>query len=368
MGIQGLKPHIKQVCEIVDIATFKDKTILVDASIYLRTYLHSGDGSLETILSRIGDQILRLTTNSITPIYVFDGSGYGKIKIVVAKRTQTRQTNQDKIDNLNSVIASAISANIPEITPENAEITPENAEIMPITVKLALEFSGENAEITPEFAPITTKSSPEFAPITTKLSPEITPENAQTIAMMQTKIQSLEVANRFLTREIIAECKKLLDSKGIKYIQATGEADTLISYIFAEKDDTLPRAVAVLSADSDMLTYGCPILITEISLQTATIYRLDAVLEYLKMTREMFVDFCILCGCDYSSKITGIAIKGANSYIIKHKKIETIITHINADTKLRARHPYPAEFITQYQIARNMFLLHSPDGVATKLY
>jgi hypothetical protein len=35
MGIQGLKPHIKQVCEIVDIATFKDATILVDASIYL---------------------------------------------------------------------------------------------------------------------------------------------------------------------------------------------------------------------------------------------------------------------------------------------------------------------------------------------
>jgi flap endonuclease-1 len=236
----------------------------------------------------------------------------------------------------------------------SAEIAPENAEITP-------EIARENAEITPEIAR-------ENAEITPELTPELSPENAQNIAMMQTKIQSLEVANRFLTREIIAECKKLLDSKGIRYIQATGEADTLISYIFAEKDDSLPRAVAVLSADSDMLTYGCPILITEISLQTATIYRLDRVLEYLKMTREMFVDFCILCGCDYSSKITGIAIKGANSYIIKHKKIETIITHINTDTKLRARHPYPAEFIEQYQIARNMFLLHSPDGVATKLY
>ena len=86
------------------------------------------------------------------------------------------------------------------------------------------------------------------------------------------------------------------------------------------------------------------------------------------MTQEMFIDFCILCGCDYSSKITGIAIIGANKLIVKHITIEAILAHINANEKLKLRHTYPDEFIEQYQIARNMFLLHSPDGEPRELY
>ena len=43
------------------------------------------------------------------------------------------------------------------------------------------------------------------------------------------------------------------------------------------------------------------------------------------MTYEQFIDFCILCGCDYTSKIPNVGPIKAYSYIKAHKNIENII-------------------------------------------
>lgn len=313
MGIQGLLQHVKSAKETTSIATFKGKTILVDASIYMRAYLHSGDGSLKSILTRLNDQVTLLMNNDIAPVYIFDGSGCSKVKIVIAKRAKLHRGIEIKINELHNEIVQR----------------------------------GEQQLIEP--------------------AEDTNVIHLDLVKIAEAKIQTLEAANRFLTREIINECKELLDEKGVKWIQATGEADTLIAHMFSHLNDIAISADAVLSTDGDMLTYGCPILITELS-NSATIYKLDKVLEHLQMTREMFVDFCILCGCDYSCKITGIAKKKANDLVIKYNNIEAILAHIQNDEKLRVRHTHRPEFIERYQIARNMFLLHSPDGVATKLY
>ena len=33
---------------------------------------------------------------------------------------------------------------------------------------------------------------------------------------------------------------------------------------------------------------------------------LSSILEELDLTYEQYIDFCILCGCDYTSKVPGI--------------------------------------------------------------
>lgn len=42
---------------------------------------------------------------------------------------------------------------------------------------------------------------------------------------------------------------------------------------------------------------------------------LSKVLEGLELSQEEFIDLCILCGCDYTSTITGIGQVKAYKYI-----------------------------------------------------
>ena len=54
-------------------------------------------------------------------------------------------------------------------------------------------------------------------------------------------------------------------------------------------------------------------------------YNLKYILQILNFTYEQFVDFCILCGCDYTNKIPKLGSETAYKYIKAHGNIETII-------------------------------------------
>ncbi|KNC68200.1 hypothetical protein SARC_18246, partial [Sphaeroforma arctica JP610] len=63
-------------------------------------------------------------------------------------------------------------------------------------------------------------------------------------------------------------------------------------------------------------------------------FQIDKVLEELKMDMDMFVDLCIMMGCDYCGTIRGIGPKRALELIYKHKNIETILENLDK-TKVR---------------------------------
>lgn len=48
------------------------------------------------------------------------------------------------------------------------------------------------------------------------------------------------------------------------------------------------------------------------------------VVEQLQLTRDQFIDLCILCGCDYTGKISGIGPVRALNLIQKHGSIENV--------------------------------------------
>ena len=51
-------------------------------------------------------------------------------------------------------------------------------------------------------------------------------------------------------------------------------------------------------------------------------YCLEGILENLEISYNQFVDLCILCGCDYTSKIYGIG------YVNAYKLIKLIILKV----------------------------------------
>ena len=85
--------------------------------------------------------------------------------------------------------------------------------------------------------------------------------------------------------------------------QAPAEADILLGQMSRSGEIDL-----VMSEDMDMLCHGCErvLRLGEGSWERVEVYRLADVLSGLGVSLRGFVYFCILCGCDYSSRIKGV--------------------------------------------------------------
>ncbi len=123
--------------------------------------------------------------------------------------------------------------------------------------------------------------------------------------------------------EIYDTVKQILKSIGIPVLQAAGEGEKLCSMLCREG-----KVSAVFSTDTDNIVYGCPIVITKIyGTYSDTRFECMIIKQILKdfnFTYEQFVDFCIMCGCDFNTNIPGFAGKRSFDMIEKYKNIEGI--------------------------------------------
>ena len=148
--------------------------------------------------------------------------------------------------------------------------------------------------------------------------------------------------------EMNADCKRLLTLMGVPYVDAPCEAEAQCA-VLAKAG----QCYAVATEDMDALTFGTTLLTRH--LMTPASQKKDVmqvnlprVLEAFGMTMAQFIDFCILCGCDYTDSIRGIGPKRAFELIKQHKDIETLLEHIDK-TKFPVPEPFP------YKEARAMF-------------
>lgn len=66
-----------------------------------------------------------------------------------------------------------------------------------------------------------------------------------------------------------------------------------------------------------------------------------AVLKSLNISREEFVDLCILCGCDYTGSIGGMGPSTAYKYLIECKNIEGVLRRIkNENMNPKKKKPF----------------------------
>jgi len=91
--------------------------------------------------------------------------------------------------------------------------------------------------------------------------------------------------------------KELMDSYGVVYYDAPGEADVLCSYLV-----NINKAWACISDDMDMFLYGCKRVIRHVSLlhQTAVFYDTECILKDLKLNETIFREIMVLSGTDYN--------------------------------------------------------------------
>lgn len=156
-----------------------------------------------------------------------------------------------------------------------------------------------------------------------------------------------------VTKEQNAECKRLLKLMGIPYIEAPCEAEAQCA-VLAKAG----KVYAAASDDMDTLCFETPILLKKLMLseqkkEPVQEIDLQKALDGLGLTRDQFIDLCILLGCDYCDTIKGIGPTTALKMIREHKSIEKVIE--NLGSKFTVPEDWP------YQDARELFL--KPDVI-----
>lgn len=106
----------------------------------------------------------------------------------------------------------------------------------------------------------------------------------------------------------------------------------------------------------DTLTFGAPVLLRHLTFSEArkmpiVEIHLSKVLEGMQLSRDEFIDLCILLGCDYCGTVRGVGPAKAVQIIKEHRSIEAAIkSGAIAEDKMDADWPFAS--------ARHLF--HNP--------
>ena len=129
----------------------------------------------------------------------------------------------------------------------------------------------------------------------------------------------------WISREQIDQCRELLTLMGIPFINASQEADSELSYLCKTN-----MVYAVLTEDMDILTFGSPRIIRNLSSskKIPLEIELDTVFKKLGLTHEEFIELCILFGCDYCHNLSNIKVMEIYNIYIKYKSIEKTLEEL----------------------------------------
>ena len=97
---------------------------------------------------------------------------------------------------------------------------------------------------------------------------------------------------------------EVLTAAGVPWVQGATEGEKVACMLWR-----VGKVDAVVSSDTDCLVYGCDRVITSpravrVDGQVLmSLYARPYILEFLELTDDQFVEFCIGCGCDYNTNI-----------------------------------------------------------------
>ena len=160
---------------------------------------------------------------------------------------------------------------------------------------------------------------------------------------VEQEINKLSKQVTYVTRSHRKECKYLLKLLGIPVIEAHGEAEATCAAL-----QKINEVNYTFTEDTDALTFGASVVLRSAGKLGKVIeVNLQELLESLELDMDQFIDFCILCGCDYSPTIPKIGPITSLSLIKEHKNIENIVN------TLPDKYNIPEDF--NYITARELF-------------
>jgi 5'-3' exonuclease len=160
------------------------------------------------------------------------------------------------------------------------------------------------------------------------------------VTFVGTEIDRLKSNLLEIQSEDFVLVKQLFDVLKVPYYYGVSEAEATCAHLCLNGN-----VDAVMTEDTDILAYGCPINLHKINIQNNTIILIEMknLLTDLEMTYEQFRDFCIMCGTDYNTNIPKIGPDRSYKLLKEHKCIENLQKLVNTD-------------ILKYKEVRRLFL------------
>jgi flap endonuclease-1 len=131
-----------------------------------------------------------------------------------------------------------------------------------------------------------------------------------------------------ISKKQIEQCIELLDTMGVPYIVAPGEADSQCAYLAK-----VGLVDGVLTDDMDIMTFGAPKIYRNLASYNKDNLEISMsdVLTSMDMNYEQFVELCILFGCDYCERFKDIKQDTIYRYYKGHHNIPDTLNHLKED-------------------------------------
>jgi len=140
-----------------------------------------------------------------------------------------------------------------------------------------------------------------------------------------------------MTPQMNADVQELLRLLGCPVILAPSEAEASCAALCAAG-----KVYATATEDMDTLTFGSPVMLKNLfdteSSRTNTkrpVFEINlrTLLEQIDVPMPLFIDFCILCGCDYCGTIKGVGPATAFKLLKTHGSLEKAIASLDASKR-----------------------------------
>ncbi|KAK6921229.1 XPG-I domain [Dillenia turbinata] len=148
-----------------------------------------------------------------------------------------------------------------------------------------------------------------------------------------------------ITPKMAHQLIQILRSENVEYVVAPYEADAQLAYLSSLEAENGGIA-AVISEDSDLLAYGCPVTVFKMDrygngeeiILDKVFDSEDLVPSFRNFNKELFTEvvvqgngMCVLAGCDFLQSIHGIGIGKAHSLVSKYRDLDRALHVLRFD-------------------------------------
>lgn len=302
MGIKNftkfLKDKYPNCFRQIHISEFKEKKIGIESHLFLYKFKCA---QFSTGYAKKNNQnwkvqimhfLLSLRKFNVHPVIIFEGMTKPDAKSdTVKQRIETRQKAKQRIQMLNDLYNMVLRKQ--DISREFLDTLASLSQDISIFPELHKKISGSSVSETDLEDIDTTKMTKR----------DLLLNKHPALKIINNEIEKLEKRTVNITNDDIDTLRFICDGIGVKHIQAPCEAEAYLCRLLKNN-----KIDGVMTDDSDVCAYGCNVWLTKYTFKqyneeglTNTVYKCDTdeVCSEMGITKEQFMDLCVLCGTDY---------------------------------------------------------------------
>lgn len=296
MGIKNLHQFLRKHCAEAyvtqPLSAYRYKKLAIDASLYMFKYkTAAGERWISCFISLLA----ALRKNEVHPVFVFDNGAPVEKQQERAARQESRQKIRDKAQELSEALREY------DLTGEISQCLMDVMEKN--TASKEKRLLGNHARKSDIF-------------------------DRKTI---ENELRKLESQSVHISKEDFILLRELCNIMNVPIVEAPDEAEKKCTELCKGSS-----VYGVITEDTDVLAYGCPIFLTSIQYHKAecTELAIDDILDCLELSYESFRDLCIMCGTDYNKNIFKVGPEKAYALIKQYGTIDGIVENTQYDTAI----------------------------------